>query len=598
MITGSRKNISRLLIFAFLFFLIPSDTFSVKGDEKGGLKLINEAENLFRNYRYSESVKKFNEAKKYIKQEINLSRLYLGLSRSYYAMGLMAKVKAEIRLLALLSIKEPFNEDEFPRGFMKVYKSIHSEIEQNKIEGQIVKTEDKPESLYQVEKTGEETKKVTKKDSIVGVIEKPGKKKKKKKSLLLPIVLGAVALGAAAMLLGKKSDGGGDTASNTASVHIASTPSGASVFVDGASKGVTTPCDIKVSEGSREIRVQIEGWGETTKTKSFSKDNSYTLNAELAPYKYESALSFTIDPVITYYSWDADHSGNIYGVYVQNSNLYLNKYSSEGVELVIAKKIKSGTFNMNNYRVHYNNNTQQFYVYEAYVRSCYVFDSDGNFLTKPSLDDVSYFSELNNSSDIYLVKGGRIVYRYSSSFNFLDNFLKGQNLNYANIKCSDDGQHIFIGNKISGKLMKYDVSGSKILDWEIKDGYSTTFQFLTSNGSGEIEKVFLRTIKGSEYRIEIYDGKGDFLTAASNSNYVGKIAEDNLNNFYVYLSKSKISRYEPSSETEGNGSWESSSVASTRSRTGPHGITRIDPLQKNRSNKPDIIKSKKKKIIR
>ena len=48
-----RKEIARVLIFAFIFFLIPSDTLSVKGDEKSGLKLINEAENLFRNYRYT-----------------------------------------------------------------------------------------------------------------------------------------------------------------------------------------------------------------------------------------------------------------------------------------------------------------------------------------------------------------------------------------------------------------------------------------------------------------------------------------------------------------------------------------------------------------
>ncbi|MCK5221103.1 MAG: PEGA domain-containing protein, partial [Candidatus Aminicenantes bacterium] len=318
-----RKEIARFLIIAFIFFLIPSDSFPVKRDERAGIKLINEAENLFRNYKYDESIEKFNKAKKYIKQEINLSRLYLGLSRSYYAMGLMVKVKEEIRLLALLTIKEPFNEDEYPRGFIKVYKGNLADIAKKKREKIIVKTEDEPESLYQVEKQGEETKEITKK-TFAGVIEKPGKKKKKKKSLILPITLGAVALGAVVMLMGKKS--GDDIGSDTASVHIESYPSDADVYVDGVSKNVRTPCNITVPvEEETEIKLVIDGWGETAKNQRYSKGNSYTLNAQLAPYKYVSEQNITMFPETNPNSWDCDSEGNLYAV-SQSGNVFIDKY--------------------------------------------------------------------------------------------------------------------------------------------------------------------------------------------------------------------------------------------------------------------------------
>ncbi len=190
---------SKFLIVAFLFFLFPSDNYISAGNEKNGLKKIKEAEKLFIKYKYRNAINKYIEAEKVVKSGKNLSRLYIGLSKSYYALGLEAKSREVIRKIADLTIQIKVDESKLPRGYLKIYKEILAQIKKEKEESKIVKTEEKIKEL-KPEIIAKEIEKPEKQ-----VIERPGKKKKKKKKFPAIIVVAcAAALVSAILLLGKK----------------------------------------------------------------------------------------------------------------------------------------------------------------------------------------------------------------------------------------------------------------------------------------------------------------------------------------------------------------------------------------------------------
>lgn len=194
-----RKSITKYLIVFFLFFHISPESFSVSSNEKTGLKLIKEGEKLFRQYKYSEAVEKYHAAEKYAKVEKNLSRLYLGLSRSYYALGLMERVKEAVNRLAMLSEKILIDKEGFPRGYLKIYEEVLAAVAEERAGDRMWKTENKAEKIsgvVQIDGGGKQS----------GIIEKPGMKKKKKKFPILILVAGAVVIVAALFLLGKKKE--------------------------------------------------------------------------------------------------------------------------------------------------------------------------------------------------------------------------------------------------------------------------------------------------------------------------------------------------------------------------------------------------------
>jgi len=467
-------------------------------------------------------------------------------------------------------------ESEFPRGYLKIYNEILAESK--KSEGDFdIEADNKAEGKIEDE-SGKQAS---------GVVEKPGIKKKKKKSLILPIIIGAAALGTAAMLLGKKNDGGGPTAVNYVSVHLNSTPSGATVFVDGANQGVTTPCDINVAAGrSSEIRLVIERWGETDVQKHFDPDQIYSMTAKLAPYRYGSALDFNTKSNIGHWRWDIDHSGTLYVVEEVSGDLYLEKYDNQGLE-ISTKKIMSGDAPYN-YWVHYNNEHNELYVLDHTSSSLsnHAFDSDGNYLGHRVSPKVWALSE-SVTGEIFVNYDRSSIKRLNSGFALISTILNG---NYWFLKCSDDGEHIFIENRDNNEIMKVDYNGNTITSWKsqiawIRDSY------ITSYGTGETEKVFI--ITGSN-QIEIFNGNGEYLTSTESVGSLGKIAEDNSSNIYAFVGNNAFKKYEPSSETEGVGSWAVSSVANKNGRYGTKGITRIGSEKTNRIER-SVKESEQKK---
>ncbi|MEN8154799.1 MAG: PEGA domain-containing protein [Acidobacteriota bacterium] len=586
----TRNYISKFLILAFLFFLLPSDNYISAGNERDGLKKIKAAEKLFIKYKYRESINKYIEAEEIVKSGKNLSRLYMGLSKAYYALGLEARTREVIRKIADLTFQSKVDETKLPRGYLKIYKEILArilkekeaekiaKIKKEKEESKIVRTEEKITEL-KPEIIVKDTEKPDKQ-----VIERPGKKKKGKKSSILPIIGGALALGAAAFLLTKKKDPG-DSGSNTASIHIESTPSNATVFVDGANKG-TTPCDITVSEGSREILLLIGGWGETTKTQTFSKDQSYSLNAVLSPYIYLSALTFSITKPPSYYSFphgiDLDDNDNLYSCVYSDLGTgvsYLLKYSNSGTTLFIKKVFNAGSVTICKfvgaiYSQYYNGNT--------FINK---FNLNGDFLNTvfKLKGDVVRCKDVDEKGNIVVITGAQDLRKYSSGGGLLKeikNIVTFAN-NLKSMKISSDEDLVYLGCSSTNQVFKYSWSNGIVKQWSSQNEFVFNGEYINGFGDEDQEKIFISANNGSRGRVEIYNGEGEFLTKTSDGNFERGITVDDNGNLYVLSNDWEITRYEPSSETEGSGTWTVASKLKRSNRSGfSNGISNTRKLQK------------------
>ena len=69
--------ITKLLIVIFLFFSVSADPILTNKKESQGLQLITEAEKLFLEYDYPGSIKKFNEAVKFMKIDSDIPLLFV-----------------------------------------------------------------------------------------------------------------------------------------------------------------------------------------------------------------------------------------------------------------------------------------------------------------------------------------------------------------------------------------------------------------------------------------------------------------------------------------------------------------------------------------
>lgn len=596
---NNKKSISKFLIVAFLLFLIPADTFNGAGNEKTGLKLIKEGEKLFRQYKYSESVDKFHEAEKYVKLEKNQSRLYLGISRSYYAMGLMAQVKEAINKLAMLSVKSSFKKSEYPRGYLKIYNKIQAEIEKKRREEQIakaeeekkrkdeliVKTEEEPERINQVKKTGEETTELTKKKdktpevkvevkakkTFAGVIEKSGKKKKKKKSLLLPIVLGAAALGAVAMLLGKKSDGSSNIVGSL--VNIVTEPMGASVYIDDNYQSGNTNLEVNISPGSHVIRVVLEGWGEARTTYNFDHTKDYRMSVPIPGYKMVETGSLEIDSSVYYGDWDAGLNDGISTVSTQNGKYRLRRYEGEQHTLVLDKNLETQNGPVNKYIVvRYIESDDQLYVYNQNDRYLYIYDWDGNLISSHSGVTTSSVHTFDSSDDgnIYFITYDRsAVGSWTKDFSYNLGIVSGSKDNFYGLACSPiDNERFYIAtNYNTNSIRATNTKGEGILWWDLEnsDGYRVGGEIAAGRiGDGVAEKVFVEA-SVSNFSTSVLEVHGlwdeggklhqTYLTSTSTYPRISRIAADQDGTVYMETTKNHIIRLEPTGDPESNGEW-------------------------------------------
>ena len=249
---NARIGVTWLTLVVFILFMIIPGYPAQNKQEKKGLKLIKEGEAHYDNFNFEKAVDNFKEAVKLLKNKDDLIRAYLNLSKTYYALA--DKIKTEKSLEQMFELKpaKPIDEEKLPRGYLKIYQRVSNKY--------MLKYSVSPR-----DKTVKE----------IGVIEKPvsREKFKKKRFPWVIVIVGAIAVAALIILLTKKSKNGNgelpDPNDTNGAIAVLSTPSGATIWLDGNNTGKKTDDTLEnVAPGSHNVRLILPGYEdyETTVT--------------------------------------------------------------------------------------------------------------------------------------------------------------------------------------------------------------------------------------------------------------------------------------------------------------------------------------------
>ena len=128
-----KSNITYILIFAFLFLLF-SDSYPLQGEKKSkGIQIVNEGEAFYNNFKYEEALDKYRAAFPLIKSKKNLLRIYMNMSKAYYALSDKQRTKEVLVKLFKIKKKHKINEKDYPRGYLKIFKEAKNWKKQQKI---------------------------------------------------------------------------------------------------------------------------------------------------------------------------------------------------------------------------------------------------------------------------------------------------------------------------------------------------------------------------------------------------------------------------------------------------------------------------------
>ncbi len=122
-----------LVLFFFIFTLVMDAYQETRGKEKEGIQLMNGGESLYEKFQYEEAAEKFKQALFLLRSEENLARCYLGLSKSYYAMGDQAKIKEMLWRLFEIFKDRKIDITKYPHGFVRFYLDTQKEYSQTAI---------------------------------------------------------------------------------------------------------------------------------------------------------------------------------------------------------------------------------------------------------------------------------------------------------------------------------------------------------------------------------------------------------------------------------------------------------------------------------
>ncbi len=303
-----------------------------------------------------------------------------------------------------------------------------------------------------------------------------------------PYLLGGavVAGGAAYFLLSKKSSGGVEQ-EQKATLKISSSPAEGTVYVDGQEKG-ETPCTIEVSAGEHEIKVKRELYGEWSKKMNVAAGQEYTIQAKLAPYKYEFDFCF-------------GGYGKTNGKFETPSDVTID---SEG----------------------------KVYVADYITGRIQKFNASGGFITSTSISNYPYsLLYVSKNKTLYVVGDPRgwgqfsYLIAFSTSFNLkwkkaLPYYLWGFDL--------DDSLNIYMPLPDVNKVLKLDSHGNEIAKWNVSGEpiWAAVGQdgnvYITLNQDG---KVVIYSPSGSR--------KGEFSKSVP---FAFSITTDRMGHFYVVSS--------------------------------------------------------------
>ncbi len=260
------KTLAVSTLFLFLVF-ISSDLWGQRNmsAQLEFDKLIRDGKQYYENGDYERARNKLIQALSRARVKGQYSEVYFELALAYYANGQNEKAKDSLVKLLRTDPGKIIDERYFPSGFIDIF---------NQLKKGYVPATKKP------------TRPVVKSKPIVG-------KAPKKGGGGVLLALGAIVLGggaALALLGGEKTDSSTDTpdtpdppVSTTGSIQLNSTPTGASVILDGSFTGQTTNVTLTgISAGSHIVGLVKEGYGDYMSSVSVSGGATSTVNASLS----------------------------------------------------------------------------------------------------------------------------------------------------------------------------------------------------------------------------------------------------------------------------------------------------------------------------
>jgi len=276
---------SKVIVFASIFLfvmLLFSDTFPKAGSSELDEveKLIQEGKNFYIEGEYDKSLIKFLEAKDLLNKiadetgescTYRFSRIYLNLALIYFTTNQQDKAQESLKNMFSMDPDMSILEIDYPLGFVGLFNKTKAKFPKPE-EGEIGLEPKKNEAQAK-----EEPEPVVK--------EKTGKKKKKKFPWLIAGGLAAVGGAAAVLLLGSGDSGGAGGGSDTGSIQVNSTPSGANVYLDSSDTNKTTNCTLSgISAGNHSIKLIKEGFVDYQKSIIVYKGQTATVNANLTKH--------------------------------------------------------------------------------------------------------------------------------------------------------------------------------------------------------------------------------------------------------------------------------------------------------------------------
>lgn len=301
---------------------------------------------------------------------------------------------------------------------------------------------------------------------------------KKSSRTAVYLIGGAVVAGAAAYLLFRK---GGILNKGTATLKVTSTPSEATVYIDGTEQ-CTTPCTVEnIKPGTHTIKVEKELYGKWEKEMELKGHQEYSINATLAPFKYKLDSCF-------------GSGGNGNGQFDYPCDLTID-------------------------------NDGNIYVVDSRNSRVQKFTSAGNYLAQLSIPDGVFgikFSPYNNR--LYIVRRySHYLRNYTLSFSFM--WSRNLALSYPHSLGVDSSGNVYIAEYGAGRVSKTDADGNLLTRWTVEAGGNPEDAEPGPNGD-----VYVSIYNKSKIVIYSSSGtkKGEFFIPSP-----GEIAIDKMG--YVYV---------------------------------------------------------------
>jgi hypothetical protein len=256
------KKTAVFVIFMFGFFLLSESFPTDSVNQKSEKELLQQGQDLYKNGEYETALKVFQEAEPYITDTGKRLILYFHLSLTYYALYKSNQAEESLRKVFGLEPGYSVIEENYPRGFIKIFNKIKAEIK----------------AKIEAKKRAKEKEKEKEK-----VIEKPKPKapeKKKKKFPVLLVVTGVAVVGLLVALLSKKkSEPKKYSLTVTISTGVNGTPGSGTTSYNA---GTTVNYSYTLGSGYTNLVVKLDG-NTVSSSGTIDMDKDHTLTATAIP---------------------------------------------------------------------------------------------------------------------------------------------------------------------------------------------------------------------------------------------------------------------------------------------------------------------------